>query len=81
MSTHKSKAKCPRCGSINLLIKETYEASVTFKQSKGYIQKNYGISEYGNVIRLEALCEQCGHEWKFRNAYQIIGILEQPDNF
>lgn len=81
MNTFKSKARCPKCGCTNLILTEVSFASTTFVQSVGYVDKDSSYNEVGNIIRLEGKCNRCNHGWIFRNAIQITGVLEHPEEF
>lgn len=75
------KYYCPKCNSDNLHIKETCEASTTFTQYNGYIDKSLSNMEFGKIYRLEGECIECKHTWTFRKAFQVTGILKQPEDF
>lgn len=81
MSTLKSKAKCPKCGSTDIYLMEISIASTTFVQSDGFIDKDSSYNEVGNIIRIEGKCAKCHHAWRFRNVIQITGVLEHPEEF
>lgn len=81
MSTHKSKAKCPKCSSTNLHLTEICEASTTFIQSVGYVYKDSTNNEFGRIVRLVGECDNCHHTWIFRKAIQITDILKYPNQF
>lgn len=81
MNFFKSKARCPKCGSTNLLLTEICEASTSFIQSAGYVHKDSSYNEFGRTVRLEGKCDRCRHSWIFKRATQITNVLEHPEKF
>jgi len=71
--TRKSKAKCPKCKSIDIIIFEKSVHFQTWEQIDGYIDYNEGYMSPGDVIGTFGRCN-CGHEWKFKS-FQITGLF------
>jgi len=74
MYMKKTKAKCPKCKSNNLAIIEISESYQSWNQENGIINRNEGIMESGEIIRVEGKCNECDHRWKFR-CTQIDNLL------
>jgi len=69
----KTKAKCPKCKSLDIII---YEKSVhlqTWDQINGYVDYNEGNMNPGGVIGTFGKCN-CGHAWKFK-CLQITSLF------
>ena len=69
----KTKAKCPKCKSKSLNITEHCIHTQTWNQENGYLNHNDGIMNPGDVVGCYGECDECGHQWKFKNL-QIIEL-------
>ena len=63
-----------RCGSRDLEVSETIEASTTWEVKGGLINHQGGVHEFGNAIGTYAQCKRCGHQWTPRRAVQITDL-------
>ncbi len=70
---YKSKAKCPKCGSIDLLVVEICEEVGTWIQENGIIEHK-GWFDAGSIVRLECSCLKCKHSWKPRKINQVTEL-------
>jgi hypothetical protein len=71
-----SKAKCPKCGSLNLKLVECWkDHTIDFEQHGGFVNINDGALEPGEPYKVEAKCN-CGHKWRLRNVLQIGDITK-----
>jgi len=73
---HESKARCPKCKSKNLILTEIAETRIVWNQVNGYIDRNDGIQESGNITGIHGQCDECNHKWKFR-CLQITDLTEE----
>lgn len=71
---NRTKARCPRCKSINLSITEHCINTQTWEQKDGLVNKEDGILNPGEVIGTFGQCEECSHVWKFR-CLQITNLF------
>jgi len=62
----KSKAKCPKCKSVDIVVYEKFISTQTWDQVNGFIDHNEGYMNPEGVIGTFGECN-CGHKWKFRN--------------
>ncbi|MGL4805767.1 MAG: hypothetical protein ACRC26_05415 [Bacteroidales bacterium] len=76
----KSNAYCPKCFSKSLILTETLTASTSVIQKDGIIDRSTCNNEYGDPFKVEALCDDCGYEWKIDNAMQITDILVDSED-
>jgi len=70
----KSKAKCPKCRSDNLLILEKSIHYQEWEQIDGMIDKAEGYMNSGDVIGTWGKCKNCEHSWRFKSL-QITGLF------
>ena len=77
----KSRAKCPKCGSKDLIITETLRAATSVKQTNGYIDKDSSNNEYGSVYRLDGECCKCNHSWRFKKIIQVTSLIDNPQEY
>lgn len=69
----KHKARCPKCGSRLLDILETYEECIVYEAGDpGEVVNSESVS--GDIIRVEAQCHECGHQWRKR-AHQATELM------
>jgi RNA polymerase subunit RPABC4/transcription elongation factor Spt4 len=72
----KSKVKCPKCKSNDLLLTEVwYGSTITWEQFKGEFDKKNGILEPGDAAKVQACCYKCDHRWTVRGVKQITEII------
>lgn len=65
---------CPKCKSTNLTLTELWKNhSIQFQYKKGKIIRD-GTFEVGDPYKVEALCNQCSHEWRLRNVIQVSDV-------
>lgn len=62
----KSILKCPKCNNKNLIIYEEYLASKSFFQCNGEIDISIANGEYGEIVKMTALCSHCKHHWTIK---------------
>jgi len=76
-----SKARCPKCKSKNLTLTEVAETKLIWNQVNGYIDRNDGIQESGNIIGIYGQCDEikCNHRWKLRSL-QITDLTGENAN-
>lgn len=73
-----TKAKCPKCNSINLLLTEVWgEHTIEWEQLDGKIDRNNGVLEPGDPYKVEGRCKDCGNNWTFRGVYQIDKLFKE----
>lgn len=80
MKKAKSKAYCPKCRCNNLILTEIITASTSVIQSDGLIDPSTCYNQYGDPFKVEALCDNCGHEWSLYNVNQITEILVDSED-
>jgi len=71
----KSKAKCPKCGSTNLIITEHAVTLLEWWQENGVVNPENSNQKSGEIIKVKGNCSNCNHEWVFRkisNAYELF---------
>lgn len=73
----KSVLKCPKCNCKDLVIYEEYLASKSFLQCDGEIDTSTANGEYGEIIRMTAICTKCNHYWTVRGRIQIDELEEK----
>lgn len=67
--------KCPKCRSNKSIIaSETIEATTDFTFENGVCI--YTNNEYGNGIRMNFTCNNCGHRWLGRKGITIDNYTE-----
>lgn len=64
----KTKAKCPKCKSKNLILSECTECWTQWEQIDGEIDYDHGDLNPGDIDGVYGDCKDCGHKWKFRCA-------------
>jgi len=69
----KSKAKCPKCKSIDIIIYEKCLHIQSWEQKDGFIDRNEGYMNPEGVVGTYGECD-CGHKWKFR-CLQITNLF------
>lgn len=75
--TKESKAKCPKCGSVDLTLIEVWKGhEITWEQREGKFNMKEGNLEPGNPYKVECKCSDCSHHWTVRKAIQIGDILK-----
>lgn len=75
----RTRLRCPRCRSRDLLLMEIGTWWTAFQVKNGSFDRK-GYHEPGEIFRLVAECTGCGHEWKVRGAIQITDICEEPSH-
>lgn len=74
--TVKSLARCSKCRSDSITLKETWDgATIYFEVVAGQRQVN-GILDNGHPSRLDGECSKCSHAWRFRSAIQAETLDE-----
>lgn len=63
--------KCPKCGCNSFMVNETFVETQSFTVLNGIVDFD-GKDDLGNITKIVAECQNCGHVWKFRgeNKYQ-----------
>ena len=80
---YKSKAKCPRCGSIDLIITKHVVTLLEWWQENGVIDPKNSTRRSGKIIKVKGKCLKCNHEWTFRkisNAYELFELKQEEIN-
>ena len=57
---------CPKCKGTSILVEETIEATSQHVVENGVWQHRHDNNEYGNGIRIDCICNKCGHSWHGR---------------
>lgn len=57
------KVKCPKCGCRRIWVTEVIEAYSEHLVDNGVWDHDYDNNEYGNGIRVDCRCDECGHRW------------------
>lgn len=74
----KSKAKCPKCKSVHLIITEVWKNhTIEFDQDSGIVDRENGNLDAGYPYKVEARCKWCGFTWTIRGARQIDDLKPQ----
>lgn len=76
MSIVKSKARCPKCRSKNLILIEYTKCISTWEQIDGIIDQNEVWHDIDNIIGIYGECNKCNHKWRFR-CFQITNLIEE----
>ena len=63
--------KCPKCGCRRIWLTEVIEAGSQHFINDGVWDKSYDNNEYGNGIRVDLTCDECGHHWTGRKGVTI----------
>lgn len=72
----KTKARCPRCRSTDLIACEIIEASMLFDISAGVMTRLSHSEEFGDFIGINLTCKKCRHYWKPRGKNMVTDLLE-----
>lgn len=56
--------KCPKCGCRRVWAIEVIEAASEHFIDNGVWKHEYDNNEYGNGLRIEFRCDECGHKWR-----------------
>lgn len=74
----KSKAKCPRCKSKDLLLTELWkDAAIEWRQTDGEFDRADGNLSEGNPYKVEAKCCKCRHTWTLKGVIQIDNVIKE----
>ena len=57
------KVKCPKCGCRKIWVTEVIEAYSDHLIDNGVWNHEYDNNEYGESIRVDCKCDECGHKW------------------
>lgn len=63
--------KCPKCGSHRVWLVEVIEAASEHLIIDGVWDQSYDNNEYGNAIRVDLRCDECGHAWTGRKGVTL----------
>ena len=58
--------KCPKCGCKTILVEGTIEATSQHIVENGVWLHKDDNNEYGDGIRIDCICKDCGHCWHGR---------------
>ena len=70
-STKTKVLTCPKCKGASIMVIETIEASSEHLIENGVWKHSYDNNEYGNGIRTECICQDCGHKWRSRRGINL----------
>lgn len=80
-----TKLKCPKCKSRSFTAIEVCECTTQFVIRDGVCDRDDGINEPGDMVRLDVTCDKCGYTWRPRHirtkkaAVQITDIMLEWD--
>lgn len=73
----KTKCKCPKCKSDDLIFMEVWEGhTITWECISGKFDREDGALEPGDPYRVDGKCKKCQHVWRIRKALQIDDIIK-----
>lgn len=73
----KSKIKCPKCKSLDLILIEIWIGhSIEWVQENGEFDRNDGNMEAGFIDHVDSKCIKCSHSWRIRKAKSIDDIIK-----
>lgn len=70
---------CPKCKSATILVEETIEATSQHVVENGVWLHKHDNNEYGNGIRIDCICKQCGHLWRGRRGLNFSNYYLTED--
>lgn len=73
------KIVCPKCGSRDLNLVETWETAIEWTVTDGWMDRASGNKAEGRPTGVNATCKECRHDWTPRKAPQIEYVLEAND--
>lgn len=78
----RSHAACPKCKAVELEISEVCEATESWLQNEdGVIVDNEDTGALlGKVLRVEAKCIQCDHQWVIRGIEDVTKLPNWPED-
>lgn len=69
------KVQCPKCNGRDIKVVEITEGDSCHIVRNGVWVKEEDINEYGNIVRSEMTCLDCGHQWT-RHGWDIDSYLK-----
>jgi len=64
--------KCPKCRKKDILVVETTEAISQHRIINGVWNHFYDNNEYGDIVKVECQCLECGHQWVSPRGINIL---------
>lgn len=72
--------KCPKCKGTDLTITEVVESECQHRVVDGIWYHRYDNNEPGTGgVRVECMCNKCGHIWTGRKGITIDGYIVEED--
>ena len=68
-----SKARCPKCKSKDLTLKEYWVSTIEFEQEDGMLSEE-GSMDHEGPFKLRGMCSKCGYLWTLK-ASQVTQVV------